>query len=269
MAARNLGGSALARVFNAGFAEYVVPLQMSEEALTEHVDVNDIDLGCSRVLADPEPIAFALVGRRSNAAWIGGMGIAPSRRGQGLGERTLRSAIDAAAEDGATSVSLEVIDRNRPAIALYEKLGFEPIRDLIIWTLPSAARDGAATREDPGIDAAHAWIAAHRRSEEPWQRTDGSLVRLIARGTDLRARAITRDGETVAAVITRSTGATAGVVQVCALDAPAATDVLGAALAEHKELRISNVPAEDPLTDVLGELGARALIRQHELRLVI
>ena len=41
---------------------------------------------------------------------------------------------------GVAHVWLEVIVENRPAIALYERLGYELVRDLEVWSLPAARR---------------------------------------------------------------------------------------------------------------------------------
>ena len=54
-----------------------------------------------------------------------GMGVHPLYRGQGLGERLLTACIEKAWVSGLTRVELEVRADNLPAIALYEKLGFQ------------------------------------------------------------------------------------------------------------------------------------------------
>lgn len=54
-----------------------------------------------------------------------GMGILAEYRGKGLGERLMRTSIDAAAAMGMERIELEVFDTNTRAIALYRKLGFE------------------------------------------------------------------------------------------------------------------------------------------------
>ena len=267
MAARSLPLPALTDVFNAGFSEYVVPMRMTESALAEHLDVNGIDLDCSRVLADRHadpPVAFALIARRNDEAWVAGMGVAPGFRGRGLGERVLRAGLEAAAERGCKVVWLEVITTNPRAIALYAKLGFERVRDLAVWSLPARPGVGSAGRA-VGASDAHAWIAAHRQCREPWQRADPALERHLARGTDVRGLDVERDNATVAAVLLRSQGETASVIQIAAVDEHAATEALAAAVAGHEDLRVSNVPVDDGLSAALTSLGARELLRQHEL----
>lgn len=54
-----------------------------------------------------------------------GMGLLAEYRGQGLGERLMRTTIDAAVAMGMERIELEVFDTNARAIALYRKLGFE------------------------------------------------------------------------------------------------------------------------------------------------
>ena len=51
----------------------------------------------------------------------------PAFRRQGIGEKLVSSLVDALAEKGNRSLSLEVRASNEPAIALYYKLGFEQV----------------------------------------------------------------------------------------------------------------------------------------------
>lgn len=53
-----------------------------------------------------------------------GMGVHPAYRGQGLGRRLLEACMAKAWAKGITRIQLEARADNRPAIALYEKLGF-------------------------------------------------------------------------------------------------------------------------------------------------
>jgi GNAT superfamily N-acetyltransferase len=53
-----------------------------------------------------------------------GMGVHPDYRGRGLGRRLLQACIDKAWRKGITRITLEARADNRPAITLYESLGF-------------------------------------------------------------------------------------------------------------------------------------------------
>jgi N-acetylglutamate synthase len=58
--------------------------------------------------------------------WAGlhGTWVAPGHRRQGLARAVLAEALDWAASRGATTAYLQVVADNRPAVALYESLGF-------------------------------------------------------------------------------------------------------------------------------------------------
>jgi ribosomal protein S18 acetylase RimI-like enzyme len=266
VSAQSLDPAELVRVFNLGFSDYQVPMVMDEAGLADHVGCNDIDLGYSRVAIDVEPVGLALTARRGVEAWIGGMGTAPAYRRIGLGARTLMSAIDAVAADGVNAVWLEVLEDNAPAIALYERLGFERVRRLEIWSLaPDPAREPVEHRS-LDVDAAHAWIAAHRGGREPWQRADASIVRMRERGWPLVGVAVQRSGRIAGAAICLPEGAMMKVFQVAALDRAAAHDLIAAA-AGQLTLRLANLPDDDLFSDVLRRLGATMTIAQHEMRL--
>ena len=54
-----------------------------------------------------------------------GMGLLPDYRGKGLGSQLLKAVLAHAARSGLEKVELNVYTTNLPAIALYEKFGFE------------------------------------------------------------------------------------------------------------------------------------------------
>lgn len=264
--AESLGLAALAELFNEGFSDYLLPMRLDEAALRDHVDETDIDLRASRVVVIDRPVAFALLGLRGADAWIGGMGTAPVHRRQGLGERALAGALEAASARGCRTVWLEVIDRNTAAIALYDRLGFEVVRDLIVWTLaPTRTRPSSGGRP---VDerSAHAWIAAHRPSREPWQRADAVVGRLRMRGVPLCGMVVDRAGVIAGAVVYRDEEPVT-VVQAAAVDAAAAADVLLATAGGERCIRFTNAPPGEPCSQALRELGANPVVRQHELRL--
>jgi ribosomal protein S18 acetylase RimI-like enzyme len=265
VAADSLELTALAALFNEGFSDYVLPMQLDAAALRDHVEQNDIDPAASPVAVADRPVAFALLGRRGADAWIGGMATVPSHRRRGLGERVMAAAIEAAAGHGCTDVWLEVIDGNAPAIALYRRLGFETVRDLVVWSLP-ASRSQRPPARPADLGTAQAWIAANRADREPWQRADVTLERLRDRRAQMRAMVVERGGATAGAVVYRDE-ATVTILQAAAVDARAAAEVLRAAAGSERDASFANTPSEGPLAQALRELGASALVRQHEMRL--
>ena len=61
----------------------------------------------------------------ARAVYLDRVGVSVDRLRQGAGERLVREAAALAAGRGAEYLRLFVVDINRPAIALYEKCGFE------------------------------------------------------------------------------------------------------------------------------------------------
>lgn len=266
VSAGSLDPGELVEVFNLGFSDYLLPMVMDEAGLADHIACNDIDLACSRVAVDVEPVAFALAARRATEAWIGGMGVASAYRRSGLGARTLTAAIEAVAAQGVDTVWLEVLEDNAPALALYERLGFERVRHLEVWSLPPDPERDTVEHRGVDVDAAHAWIAGHRAGREPWQRADASIVRMRERGARIVGVAVRRSGQIAGAAICRPDAATVRVLQIAAVDGTAARDLIRAAAGELT-LRLANVPSDDLLSEVLPRMGAELTVAQHEMRL--
>jgi GNAT superfamily N-acetyltransferase len=263
--AAQLGRGELLEVFNAGFSDYLVPLQLDEGTLRTHLRENDIALDRSPVAVDGKPSAFALLGVRGPDAWVGGMATAPTHRRAGLARRMLDAAIAAAADAGCKTVWLEVVDRNTAALALYRARGFTEVRDLAVWSLP-AAEDGAEAGDVHERDA-HAWIAAHREEREPWQRADETLDRLREGGAALRGLVLERSGEIAGALVCRD-GTAVSVLQLAALDDQAA-DILLRSAAKGRALHVTNAPVDGRVSRVLDRRGATVIARQQEMRLAL
>jgi GNAT superfamily N-acetyltransferase len=262
--AAELGRGELLGVFNAGFSDYLVPLQLDADTLVAHVRENDIALDRSPVAVDGGPVAFALLGVRGRDAWIGGMATIPAHRRRGLARCMLDAAVDAAAGAGCATVWLEVVDRNAAAAALYRARGFAQVRDLEVWSLPAGDGTGAGARQ---VDAreARAWIAGHREEREPWQRADGTLDRLRETGAAPRGIVVERSGAVAGALVCRD-GTAVSVLQLGAVDDEAA-DALLAAAAHGRAVHVTNAPAGGRLSRALERRGGSVIARQHEMRL--
>jgi ribosomal protein S18 acetylase RimI-like enzyme len=267
MRASELPEQALVDLFNAGYSDYLLPMRLSAGVFAEHVAANDIDLACSRVVLDDQPAALALIAHRDGTGWVGGMGTDPRYRRRGLGEEALTAGLATLGDRGGSVAWLEVIDQNRRALHLYEKLGFEVVRDLVVWSLPARNTDKTTAR---AIEAssAHAWIRAKRQDREPWQRADESVAAIGARGAPLRGLVVDRDDEVAAAALVRDDGAVVEALQLLAPDEQAAEDLLLAAGA-GRELRFRNVPHGAPASLALERLGARRIATQHEMRVTL
>jgi [ribosomal protein S18]-alanine N-acetyltransferase len=55
--------------------------------------------------------------------------VVPSRRGRGFGDQLLSALLDQARADGYEALSLSV-EKDNPALRLYERFGFEPVKEM-------------------------------------------------------------------------------------------------------------------------------------------
>ena len=140
-----------------------------------------------------------------------------------------------------------MIVENTGAFALYEKLGYELVQDVEVWTLP-AAEGHDAWREVPGAEVKAQLPDRH----DPWQRADGTLSNY----DDVRGL-VTDSGAMLFCV--RSSAQ----LQQYAGD----PEPLLRALRTFGDVYILNLPAADPGAQVLRELGGSVVVRQHEMLL--
>ena len=247
-----LDGEALAALFTAGYEGYWFPITVDAPAFARMIGTTDVDLRLSRVaIDDGEPVAIALVARRDTEGWIGGMGVVAPHRRKGIGEATLVAALDAARAAGIERVRLEVLEQNEPARRLYERLGFERLRVLEVWSGPA----GPGEPHEVAAAVAHAWLRAHRAETEPWQRDDASIERLG------ETRGLMVGG---AAALVRLSAGRVGVLQLGGR-ADALRELLAGARSLAESLSVVNLPAGHPASAVLAELGGRVDARQHEM----
>jgi GNAT superfamily N-acetyltransferase len=246
--ARSLSLGERAELFTAAYEGYLMPMHVDEAALAWMQEKFDFDLDASRVAyRDGEPVGLVNLGVRERDAWIGGIGVVASARRAGIGEARMRGAHDEARTRGVERVWLEVIVENTGAFALYEKLGYELVQDVEVWTLPGT--EGEHEGHVVPVAEAKAQLADRH---EPWQRADGTL----ANYDDLRGL-VTDSGSMLFCV--RSSAQ----LQQYGGD----PEPLLQALRTFGDVYILNLPAADPAAEVLRELGGSVVVRQHEMLL--
>lgn len=247
----------LAEAFTAGYEGYQFPIQLDAAGFTAMAEQSDFDLGLSQVaLADDGPVGICSLGVRGDQGWIGGLGVVPRARRQGVGRRLMDAVLGAARAAGIERVSLEVLEPSTGAIALYEQLGFEQTRMLEVWSL--AADPGDSGAETASAEEAAAWIRANRRAPEPWQRADESIRNLEVEAVRVPGRG---------AALFRLTGEVASVLQLVAADEETAERLLAAVRGRGSRLRFVNVPEGDSAGDALRKLGGTLDVRQLEMAL--
>jgi GNAT superfamily N-acetyltransferase len=127
-------------------AEAIFPLQKGYELEEVVIDAAHFSDGqCLRLLRgnlrdelvyvaeqDGVPVAKAATNARGfNVDQVGGVYTVPQKRGKGIGALVVGELLKDIFQD-KEGACLFVKKRNRPAIALYDRLGFEPVTDYVI-----------------------------------------------------------------------------------------------------------------------------------------
>jgi ribosomal protein S18 acetylase RimI-like enzyme len=245
----------LAEIFTAGYEGYFTPLVLDEAAFRLMSTTFDDDLEASRVaVVDGEPAGICKLAVRGDRGWIAGIGVSPAHRGKGVGEALMLGVLDVARSRGLREVWLEVLFPNEPAIRLYEKLGFERVRVLEVWSLEEFERGGGAGVVP--LARAQERIGRERREREPWQREDESVANYE------NVEALESKG---GALLFRRTGERISLLQAVAADEAAARDLLRSLPEEATSLSWLNGPEGDPFNAAIESLGGTLAWRQHEM----
>src|SRR5262245_59533508 len=223
-AAHTLDLEALASLFNAVYEGYPVAMHVDAGAMAFMLEAMDLAPERSCVAwRDGAPVGVAMLGLRGSRGWVGGMGVVTSARRGGVGRRLMQALIDQAREAGVRELLLEVLEQNPGARALYEELGFCPVRRLEVWSWTGEATGGVDAVEACDPREARRRISATRKWPEPVQRADETVDRLDVNTPALGA--VTTSG---GVAVYRVTNGRASVLQLVADDERAAGAMLDA-----------------------------------------
>ncbi|NDJ59553.1 MAG: GNAT family N-acetyltransferase [Chloroflexi bacterium] len=139
----------LAEIYNRSRVDYIVPMPMNARRMEEYIQFYDVRLDASVVTLDEDgsAIAVGMLGLRGDQAWLTRLGVIPERRGRGKGLFTMTALLERAVDLGARSATLEVIEGNEPARHLFAKLGFQPMRKLLVIRRPPGPSNSAPPTE--------------------------------------------------------------------------------------------------------------------------
>jgi GNAT superfamily N-acetyltransferase len=133
----NFSYEELTEAYNQTRVDYIVPMPMNAAKLREYVETYDVDLDASAVVIDGDQmLALGMLGVRENRAWITRLGVVRSNRRQGVGGALVTYLVEQARRKNADYIVIEVIDDNLPALSLFAKKGFKPVRDLLVLRRP-------------------------------------------------------------------------------------------------------------------------------------
>lgn len=121
--------------FNDAFSDYIVPLKLTPEQLQGKIKSEQLQLEISvGAFEDEKLVGYILHGRDiingQLCAYNGGTGVIPSMRGRRLTMQIYQFIMPSLKAKGFDKILLEVITINKPAIKIYEALGFRISRTL-------------------------------------------------------------------------------------------------------------------------------------------
>jgi ribosomal protein S18 acetylase RimI-like enzyme len=263
---------------NEAYADYFVPLQVDPERMQGLIFREDLDIDQSRVAVDSngQILGSCMLGIRGDHGWIGVMGVVPEYRRKGIGRAILKELVRNARQLGLDFLTLEVISQNVGAFKLYENMGFEKLRTLVIFdrgvedvpALSSSLRVEKGTAED-----VLQYYDQFHDIENPWQRQKKSIECLM---DNWKTRLLVSDDSVVGYV-----GGWFRDERVQIWDAAVSKDlddreeavnVLFASLLNEFPKATSgmlNVGEDDIIVQPMQALGYRQSLRQYEMRLIV
>lgn len=244
--------------FNEAFSDYVIPLAPPRDRLIEMLTRRGYVPSASVcAIDDGRIVAFTLNGIDGARAYDSGTGVVPTHRRRGLARRMMMRSCELVREHGCREYTLEVIDANASAIALYRNLGFRETRGLQCWGYDGAG-EPARLLACPPRDWETWWDA-----RPSWQNS----TRSMSRATDDRVVIGAEDGAALLFPLT-------GEVAQLAVRRDARRRGIGTKLLRQarsvagKPLRILNVDDGVPaISAFLDTCGAIRTIRQLEMSL--
>jgi ribosomal protein S18 acetylase RimI-like enzyme len=277
VAASRVAHSERAALWNDAFSDYYTPGSFTAESLQGFEKAFDLDLDASRlVLEEDRPVAFAMLGIRGRRGWVGGMGVIPAARRRRHGARVMRELIDSARERGLSTLGLEVLVQNEPAIPLYEGLGFRTLRKVEVWDRAAdtpAPPAPAAAAPPLALDSASALADRWRKGPAVWQR---EIEPGIAAFPGFEA--VAAGPGPVAVALFRATPERIGLLdleadpEAAAADREAALDTLLATVFSAHPSRLArllNLPERHAASAALARAGAAVAHRQWEMELAL
>ncbi|MBY0122805.1 GNAT family N-acetyltransferase [Bacillus sp. S/N-304-OC-R1] len=148
------------KAWNTGFEGYYFDATTSPDRFINRLAAEGLSSELSIVaFKNNEPIGIVKNGIREvngkKIAWNGGTGVASKVRKQGIGQILMEETLNVYREAGVDIATLEAISDNERAIALYKKMGYEIVDNLVHLELKgSVIMEEGNTNQDYFIESA-------------------------------------------------------------------------------------------------------------------
>jgi ribosomal protein S18 acetylase RimI-like enzyme len=261
---------ALVQAVNAAYADYAVPVFLTPASFRKLVTREDIALEHSvAALCGDQLVGTGFLAVRAARAWIGGLGVLPGFRRQGIGRRMMSFLLEHAYQAGCSQVQLEVITFNAGALALYHSLGFRKRRRLSVLFSDG---DGPLPDPDPQLRIDDESPAALLRAlpgfpavEPPWQHATESMWTAVDRMDGFAAR--DHLGDLVGACLWSGDETQAGLLALAGRSPEVGAALLAALRRRLTAARLvyMNVPEGDPMWPPLLAAGFAESLAQYEM----
>lgn len=127
----------LVDAYNQTRIDYVVPMPMNIARMREYSRVYDINQARSIVAMESNTMqGLGMLGVRENRSWITRLGVLPIGRRKGVGRSLMEELLRQSYVLNVDTAWLEVIKGNKPAHKLFQSLGFDETRELIVARRP-------------------------------------------------------------------------------------------------------------------------------------
>ncbi len=263
--------------FNLAYDDYFVRVVMSEHSFAGLIARDEIVLSHSVVAIDNQQvIGMALLAKRGSLGWIGGVGVIPSYRRQGIARQMMNVLIDEARQLKLDKITLEVIEKNQHAIHLYESLGFQIQRRLLVLERDESPIISTNSYPIEYVLPSQALIYYDDFHDipNPWQRSYQALSQLAQEGWVILAP--DEDWHVLGYCLTQVGFSQIQIIDLAiTLEHPNRSELTKALLSHiHQEFEgygalLVNHPAEHPSTVALLELDYHETLAQFEMMLVL
>ena len=276
--ASTLSVNQLTGLLNASYADYRTPIRFKPEQFDFYIRAHNIQLDHSLIaLMDQETVGIVLLATRGERGWISGLGVTPSFREKGVAHALVSEVMENARRIGLKQLQLEVLSDNERAKQLYEGLGWQLGRELLVWERaeeqgPLPIHRERAIEMDPAFLLENYFDTWHE-SPPCWQREKATLLHYLSLG--MKGWAIVRDRGPVDYVLGFPPRSGRMPLMDVAVDPEVGYRSAGTAMLQNLHFmfktttQLPNEPVESSLNFLFAAMAYQVVLRQHEMTITL